>query len=228
MNQEIKLKDSIPLLIVLGMLILFGLSSCVTEKKVSRYLNDNKGFAANICDSLFPVLNSTDTVYVSPPNDIIQAYEEQSLFYSNLVDSLLSRKCPESKQQIKEILKDRPCPPAGQTVVNNNRESTARLEAERIKWSREKAALTKEFDQEKKQLEMRLSALQDEKDQLQSDYDVAIEGKRKAEADARKAKKQRNRLFWWLVAAVAVIFRKPLIKGTGMDLKFIRKSIFKI
>lgn len=41
-----------------GFMIILFLSSCVTSKKVERYLNENKEFAANYCADEFPVKES--------------------------------------------------------------------------------------------------------------------------------------------------------------------------
>lgn len=109
-----------------GFIIILFLSSCLTTKKVERYLNDNKEFAANFCAETFPIKETTsfDTII-----DTLTLKE-----YVDRIDKIIIHDTIEGKEKIIEAVKykikqqfiDRPPKTIVKTIIQEN---TAKIEA---------------------------------------------------------------------------------------------------
>jgi hypothetical protein len=103
---------------VLVVLILF--CSCTTQKKVTRYLNENTQYVAEYCGDKFPV--KTDTmVIVESDTTLLKEYitEIDSIEIHDTI-------CNATKERIKTIIRNNP--PLTRTITIE-KENTARITA---------------------------------------------------------------------------------------------------
>ncbi len=181
------------------------LASCSSQKRMGRLMEQNPGPASAKCEEMFPVIEKSDTVYVDPDSSLIANYERSFSEYSEIIDSLLSVRCPDAKLEVIGTLKEIPGKPVVK-IVTKTVESTARLRA---------------FQDS---CEFMIHELELKMNGLKSQIATAKKKQEKAEAKLDRVKKQRNTFLWLLIAALAWIFRKPI----GGLFSIIRKSIIRI
>lgn len=180
-------------LTVVYLLITFC-SSCVTESKVTKFLNKNPSYSANLCDSLYPI--KTDVItYYETDSSLLQQYEIEFAELYKLLDSLMTvdTSLKGAFTKVKTVVQRVEVPKI--KVVEKTKENTARLTAQRLEFEKKESA----HINEKEGLRKRVNDLE--------------EGLAKAKSEENKAKKERNRYLWLLVLSLVFIFRKPIWKG---------------
>ena len=96
---------------------------------------------AKECAQRFPIKETIDTVTVED-REIIEAYEEEFMYMSKMIDSLLNEKCDTLYiDKIKEKILKIPCKPEIKYIIKTQ-ESTAKLAALQMNYDRKLDALS--------------------------------------------------------------------------------------
>jgi len=188
--------------VVAYFLMVWLLSGCSPQKKMSGLMDNHPNLAAYECADRFPVIEGTDTIHVEPDSSLLANYEQHFAEYSMMVDSLLSVRCPDGKIEVIETLKEIPGRPIVK-VVTKTVESTARLDSLKFR-----------FEEERFDLRSQIAT-------SNNNLSKAIDGQKKAEAKLDRVKKQRNTYLWLFIVLMLWTVRKPLVR-------IIRKLIIKI
>lgn len=88
-------------------IIFLSLYSCTTQRKVERYLNENKEFAASYCAEKFAVKSDTITIYETDTiryNYYINSIDTITIDTSKTKEKIIT----EIKYRVKEIIKNTP------------------------------------------------------------------------------------------------------------------------
>jgi hypothetical protein len=125
------------------LLIIFYLSitSCLTQKKVNRYLNNNEEFASTYCASKFPITTDTFTIYET---DTLRLN-----YYNHSIDTLIvdtsgskEKIITEIKYRVKEIIRN--TPPLVTTKIIE-KENTAKIKSLELKLNSTESKLNKAY-----------------------------------------------------------------------------------
>ena len=105
--------------------IVLALTSCQTERKATRFMNEHPNVLAKICDEKFPVIPSVDT-FVTVDSLLLQQYEKEfgNLYY--LIDSLITN--DSIKTVIQTQIKTVSTPVYRTKTIRIKEESTAKLQ----------------------------------------------------------------------------------------------------
>ena len=96
--------------------------------------------AASECAQRFPIKETIDTVTIED-REIIEAYEEEFMHMSQIIDSLLNAKCDTLYvDKIKEKIKQIPCKPEIKYIIKTQ-ESTAKIQALQAECDKKQAEL---------------------------------------------------------------------------------------
>lgn len=109
------------------LIILLLLTSCTTERKVRAWVDRNTVRAAAICDERFPVLEASDTTYIT---DTLREriYQLETKYQHDTILQKLQAGCDTvTVRKVIERIKTLPAPPAQTKVVTRTVESTAKL-----------------------------------------------------------------------------------------------------
>lgn len=96
--------------------------------------------AASECAQRFPIKETIDTVTIED-REIIEAYEEEFMHMSQIIDSLLNTKCDTLYiDKIKEKILKIPCKPQIKYIIKTQ-ESTAKIQALQAECDKKQAEL---------------------------------------------------------------------------------------
>ena len=164
--------------------ILYG---CTTQKKAARYFDNNNTEAAAYCADRFPVVETTDTVYLTDSAELL-TYENEFTYMAKFIDSLVSIKCDTSiKPDIRYVIKNLPSKPCPQKVITKQIENTAKTQVIFDSCQKVTSSLNLKLDKE-------------------------IEKVKVLTDESNKYRRQRNRYLWWVLLLLLWTFRKPIIK----------------
>ena len=163
------------------------LFSCATPEKLNKVMNKLPEASAKECANRFPIKETIDTFTVID-SSLLQAYEMEFVYLYHVVDSLLgSTVDAETKKEIVTVFQEKKVPVVKYKYITKVQENTARCQV-----------------------------ILDSCQKLSSIYKSKLdksEEKVKAQTDkAEKYKNQRNRLYWWMLVLLIILFRKPIIK----------------
>ena len=179
------------------------LFSCVTEKKARKFLDKKPEFAAKECARRFPVKETTDTVTVID-SSMLQAYEMEFVYLYHIVDSLLGEQVNDSiKKEIVTVFQEKKVPVIKYKYITKTVENTAKSQVILDSCSK----ITNQY----------LSNIDKIKKEKEDCSKKTIEAMDKAD----RYKRQRNKLYWWILLLLLALFRKPLIRAAG---KLVTKS----
>lgn len=181
-------------------LILWGCTSCATQKNAEKYLKKHPEWIANTCDSLFPIQSQIIVEYATD-SSLLEQYEKEFADMWFVIDSLVSD--TDKVRIIREAVGNLPTPKT--KVVTITKESTAKLDAQKYKY--EGLILTLNGTIERQAKTLKEQAELSEKRITSLGEDLQEEKER-----ADKIRGQRNRYFWLLLISLAYIFRKPLTR----------------
>jgi len=171
------------------------LYGCVTEKKASKFLDKKPEFAAKECARRFPIKETIDTVTVLDTT-LLMAYEMEFGYLYSVIDSLLGDKVDAgTKKEIVTVFQERKVPVIKYKYITRTQESTAKCQV-----------ILDSMKNVQKQLDSYIESLTAEK----QDY-----GKKYMEVNekADKYRSQRNKLYWWILLLLLILFRNPIFKG---------------
>lgn len=118
--------------------------------------------SAKECAQRFPIKETIDTVTIED-REIIEAYEEEFKYMSQMIDSLLNAKCDTLYiDKIKEKIRKIPCKPEIKYIIKTQ-ESTAKAEALRLECDEKE----KQFIETNAKIETELQAAKDKNSKLQ-------------------------------------------------------------
>lgn len=172
-------------------IMFLSLESCLLPKKLDKFFDKKPALAAQKCAEKFPIKETIDTVIVKD-NELIDQYEREFVYLYSFLDSLVGQSVSDStKREIVTVFKEKQIPVYKYIV--KTKESTAKCKV-----------------------------LLDSMQTIENDKDAYIEslldekeffGKKHMELYDKydKVKKQRNDLYWWLIVALIIIFRNPII-----------------
>jgi hypothetical protein len=101
--------------------------------------------SAKECSQRFPIKETIDTVTIED-REIIEAYEEEFKYMSQMIDSLLSAKCDTLYiDKIKEKIRQIPCKPEIKYIIKTQ-ENTAKLAALQAECDKKQSELVTNFN----------------------------------------------------------------------------------
>jgi len=183
------------------LVVLFA--ACNTPKRLNKVMNKLPEAAAKECAARFPIKETTDTITVID-SAMLQAYEMEFVYLYSMLDSLLGKDVSdEVKREIVTVFQEKKVPVIKYKYITKTIENTAKQQ-------------------------VILDSMQNIEDQL-GDYIEGLTaekqhyGEKYKEASEKldKVKSQRNKLYWWILLLLVLLFRKPLIKAAN---KLITKS----
>jgi hypothetical protein len=119
--------------------------------------------AAKECAQRFPIKETIDTVTVEDL-ELLKAYEEEFMYMSQMIDSLLNAKCDTLYvDKIKEKISKIPCKPDVKYIIKTQ-ESTSKLEALQAECDKKQKELVTNFNKSVTDFH----ALKDKYDKLQT------------------------------------------------------------
>lgn len=168
-------------------ILIYILYGCTTQKKAARYFDNNNTEAAAYCADRFPVIETSDTVFITDSAELL-AYENEFTYMAKYIDSLISIKCDTSiKPDIRYIIKKLPSKPCPEKIITKQIENTAKIKVIFDSCQKMSSLLNKKLDKEIEKVKI----LTDE---------------------SNKYKRQRNRYLWLVLLLLMWTFRKPIIK----------------
>lgn len=109
------------------LIILFLFTSCTTQKKVEKWMDRNNAKAAEMCDVRFPLIEKTDTAWITDSAKLKQ-YESEYQFLTNYINELLNEGCDTlTVEKVIEKITQLPAKPCPTKVVTKTVENTARI-----------------------------------------------------------------------------------------------------
>jgi hypothetical protein len=178
-------------------------AACNTPKRLNKVMNKLPEAAAKECAARFPIKETTDTVTIID-SAILQAYEMEFVYLYSMLDSLLGEQVNDSiKKEIVTIFQEKKVPVIKYKYITKTVESTARYQV-----------LLDSMQNIEQDLDAYIEGLTAEKQHYGLKYKEASE-------KLDKVKSQRNKLYWWILLLLVLLFRKPLIKAAN---KLITKS----
>jgi hypothetical protein len=179
------------------------LASCNTPKRLNKVMNKLPEAAAKECAARFPIKETIDTVTILDTS-LLKAYEMEFGYLYSIVDSLLGEQVNDSiKKEIVTIFQEKKVPVIKYKYITKTVESTARYQV-----------LLDSMQNIEQDLDAYIEGLTAEKQHYGLKYKEASE-------KLDKVKSQRNKLYWWILLLLVLLFRKPLIKAAN---KLITKS----
>ena len=152
--------------------------------------------SAKECAVRFPIKETTDTVTIMDTT-LLKAYEMEFGYLYSIVDSLLGHQVHDSvKREIVTIFQEKKVPVIKYKYITRTVESTAKAQVILDSCQKLSASLNIKLDKQAKQL-------------------AEITEK------ANRYKESRNLLYWWLMALLLLLFRKPIAL-------LVRRSIIKV
>lgn len=171
---------------------LFLVLACNTPKKLNKIMNKLPEASAKECAVRFPIKETTDTVTVLDTT-LIKAYEMEFGYLYSIIDSLVGSKVDDStKREIVTIFQEKKVPVIKYKYITRTQESTAKC----------KVLLDSMY-----KIESDLGAYIDG---LEAEKKHFSEVLKKAEKDRDRYKESRNLLYWWILALLLIVFRKPI------------------
>ena len=171
--------------------IVLAITSCQTERKATRFMNEHPNVLAKLCDEKFPVIPSVDT-FVTVDSLLLQQYEKEfgNLYY--LIDSLITNDSIKTiiQTQIKTVSK----PIYKTKTVTITKENTARLEACKL-----------QMEENERDYELNIKGFENEL----NERDATI---LKQQGKLDKWRKWAIRFFLLWVVAMLYLLRKPILK----------------
>jgi hypothetical protein len=171
---------------------LFG---CTTQRKASKYLDRNPIFAAKECAVRFPIKETIDTITIQD-NELLEAYEKEFTYLYSILDSVLGQQIPDSiKEKIVTVIQEKQVPIIEYKYIIKTQESTAKLQVLKDSCTAKIDKLNKDH-----------AAFKDKLLSTENKLNVVS-------AKYENVKKERNKLYWWLILLLIALFRRPIFKG---------------
>ena len=171
---------------------LFG---CTTQRKASKYLDSNPIFAAKECAVRFPIKETIDTITIQD-NELIEAYEKEFTYLYSILDSVLGQQIHDSiKEKIVTVIQQKQVPVIQYKYIIKTQESTAKVQVVKDSCTTEIKKLTDKHAAS----ELKLVSIEKKLNVMSAKYE--------------DVKKQRNKLFWWLIFLLILLFRRSIWKA---------------
>lgn len=169
--------------------------SCFLPKKLDKFFDKKPVLAAKKCSERFPIIEKYDTVIVVDSSTIRQ-YEIEFGYLYSLLDSILGDTVSKmTKKEIVTVFQDRRVPVVKYKYITKTVESTARYKV-----------LLDSCNEISKQYSKDIDAIKRENINCNNKY-TKLEGEY---ADIRYS---RNKLYWWILLLLVLLFRRPIVKS---------------
>jgi len=173
----------------------FTFFGCTTQRKASKYLDRNPIFAAKECAVRFPIKETIDTITIQD-NELLEAYEREFTYLYQILDSVLGQQVSDSiKEKIVTVIQEKQVPVIQYKYIVKTQENTAGVQVV-------KDSCTTEIKKIKDKCAANESKLVSTENNL-----VTMTGK------YEDVKKERNKLYWWLILLLIALFRRPIWKA---------------
>ena len=171
------------------------LFSCNTPKKLNKVMNKLPEASAKECAVRFPIKETIDTITIQD-NELLEAYEKEFTYLYSILDSVLGQQIPDSiKEKIVTVIQEKQVPIIEYKYIIKTQESTAKLQVLKDSCTAKIDKLNKEHAAFKDKL-------------LSTENKLNI-----VSTKYENVKKERNKLYWWLILLLIALFRRPIFKG---------------
>jgi hypothetical protein len=173
----------------------FALFACNTPKKLNKVMNKLPEASAKECAVRFPIKETIDTITIQD-NELLEAYEKEFTYLYSILDSVLGQQIPDSvKEKIVTVIQEKQVPIIEYKYIIKTQESTAKLQVLKDSCTAKIDKLNKEH-----------AAFKDKLLSTENKLNVIS-------AKYEDVKKERNKLYWWLILLLIALFRRPIFKG---------------
>ena len=173
----------------------FALFACNTPKKLNKVMNKLPEASAKECAVRFPIKETIDTITIQD-NELLEAYEKEFTYLYSILDSVLGQQIPDSvKEKIVTVIQEKQVPIIEYKYIIKTQESTAKLQVLKDSCTAKIDKLNKDH-----------AAFKDKLLSTENKLNVVS-------AKYEDVKKERNKLYWWLILLLIALFRRPIFKG---------------